>query len=675
MSCRVLQVLLHRRGIQHRCFASRARKRRKKNHMAYPIKPPTKVLRPDTDFPKAVLRRPDKVPMLSREDIPARPVRDLSEMSDEGDAQDGMRPIKPHEVAQMFRRDERTVGAVGDKIRHPSVLKQQLPREIKDIKEFSVDDIDPKKRPELQKFWYMPNPFRPQGTTAALSDTEYYRQFFADKDRALDGRQKEYEAMLADEKSQEDKEGRAGVARVRVKPSAYWIDEGYSTPEIGAVPFMQSMELRKAMMNEAYNVRKGCMLNVDVWEAFLRRAVELSDRVKARTLLRCLQAAASVRFPCTPEWKALVQSVCRRKTELLPQDFFYLFQACARQRWRDRHLLEALKAMALAWPKLKNKAAIKSANALAKLDMGREHLCQPLKISLHQRIDTLTPENCASMNALTIQECLRDVSVEPFLRQCMHHHQGVTFHQAKELTTLEYHLRLVRPGLYGRLDPSVKYFLEELRRDVIRAAGHTGQETFRDNPGEDSDREEEMAMGAGVDDEGEDDGEGDAPISDSDSDGDDATTPAQHDTGKQHGVSTMSSWVHRDVCRLLTHMGVPHTSGLKAGPYTVDIFHAPSNTLIELNAPFQYYVGTALLTAATRRRHEMLQAMGFRLQHISHTKWETLRTDAHKVAHLRRLLTLGDKSVSPSDDGASRETARGRREKARAETRASPLLQ
>ncbi|CAK0877107.1 unnamed protein product, partial [Prorocentrum cordatum] len=134
--------------------------------------------------------------------------------------------------------------------------------------------------------------------------------------------------------------------------------------------------------------------------------------------------------------------------------------------------------------------------------------------------------------------------------------------------------------------------------------------------------------------------------SDSDSDADlssdleDAPQLTGSSADRGYDKSVFSSEMHEDVSRILgSVLGVEHNNRIAAGPLSVDICHLSSMTVVEVAAPWQYYLRSGQVTALARRRHELLRAMGFRLAHVPFHRWAALQGDDEgKADFLRRLL-------------------------------------
>eukprot|EP00386_Alphamonas_edax_P001217 GDKI01003532.1.p1 GENE.GDKI01003532.1~~GDKI01003532.1.p1 ORF type:complete len:194 (+),score=36.59 GDKI01003532.1:3-584(+) len=99
-----------------------------------------------------------------------------------------------------------------------------------------------------------------------------------------------------------------------------------------------------------------------------------------------------------------------------------------------------------------------------------------------------------------------------------------------------------------------------------------------------------------------------------------------------------TSHLHKDVSRVLGMMRIEHLNGLKAGPFILDAFHPETSTIIEVNPPFQFYANTQHYTALSKRRHELLRAMGFTLVHIPHQSWNRMADDDQKIQYLKSHL-------------------------------------
>ena len=71
-------------------------------------------------------------------------------------------------------------------------------------------------------------------------------------------------------------------------------------------------------------------------------------------------------------------------------------------------------------------------------------------------------------------------------------------------------------------------------------------------------------------------------------------------------------------------MKLPLEERVLAGPFVFDFLCLATRTVLEVNPDFQYYRGTLQPTALARLRHELIEAMGFRLVHLPARRWAGL---------------------------------------------------
>ncbi|KAF4737767.1 hypothetical protein FOZ62_025996, partial [Perkinsus olseni] len=100
----------------------------------------------------------------------------------------------------------------------------------------------------------------------------------------------------------------------------------------------------------------------------------------------------------------------------------------------------------------------------------------------------------------------------------------------------------------------------------------------------------------------------------------------------------MSCPFHREVSELLSSAGLQLMNGVKAGPFNLDMFHGPTNTVIEVCPEWQFYANTTHLTSRSRVRHMLIRKMGFNLALVPFQTWESLSTAGDRLSWLSRHL-------------------------------------
>ncbi|CAK9086045.1 unnamed protein product [Durusdinium trenchii] len=393
---------------------------------------------------------------------------------------------------------------------------------------------------------------------------------------------------------------------------------------------MNTRELKFAMMNEAYLVRKwrsgqpkGQAPGVghspglpaeaqELWMAFGYRAAELAcgrsvqpmpgepEGVEGRvprvqcslqSTLRFLQAMASVQAGPHSAVLVLVNRVLENLRDLNPHQGFYVLQAMSRLRLKHPKAGRVLRHLSLAWRSLVEKTFVKSANAVAKLDLSQDLWAKPLKMTLFTWLSTMSPQNLLRLKAIAVMELLDEgEAMRSYLQRCLEDRHHLVY--SRHLQMVELHVHLLYPNLWNSLSEEVRLFLEE-----IREAANASRE---------------------------------------DSHSDDDDLPAT-ELVRQFDRQRFNSELHQEVSRMLSSMGLQHRNKLSAGPMVLDI-HLAEMCIVEAAPAWQYYLRSSHLTALARRRQEMLQAMGFQVIVIPHFEWFQLESPDAQREFLRQRL-------------------------------------
>ncbi|UKK02749.2 hypothetical protein MACK_002846 [Theileria orientalis] len=405
------------------------------------------------------------------------------------------------------------------------------------------------------------------------SNEEYYKSFFKDRERFFDGYGKQL--SLIERKIINSNESNGN--RTRISPLKYWIKPNYVSPERNEIMELNSFDLKFVMMNEAKHNSIGNSVNDKTWDALLDRAISLQKASNIRTLLRYLYSV-SIPSVTNPKVKGLVDIIYKRKHEMKPKHYVYLFQALSRLKIRDQRLSDDLYEMMLCWPILRNNFIIKAVNSLSKLDMVDNILINPLKETLSNRIHDLSGRECRRIKPISIMDMFTDDMTVEFLNRC-EYYKSYFGDSPRNMGLIELYLRLLRPNVYNNLNKSTKQFLADLRE-------------YRKSNKELLHEEKESTMSA----------------------------------------------EHEDISRILNIMNVKHQNCISAGQITLDIFEPTTNTVIEVNNKYQYYDGTMKLTSLAKRRHDLISAMGFRLFHIPYRWWNMLESDENKIEQIKRMF-------------------------------------
>jgi len=329
------------------------------------------------------------------------------------------------------------------------------------------------------------------------------------------------------------------------------------------------------------------------------------------TVLRFLQAMASVQAgPVTA-----VQSVSTRILEhlgnLKPQQCFYFLQALSRLRFRHPKAASVLERMSLVWRTLPEKQFIKAANAVAKLDLAENHWTKPLKIALVGSLPRLSGHSLCNLKSITVMELLNEpVSLTQYFEVCEQRRAEIWY--SRHLLMVELYVHLIHPDTWAELSDHIRAFLQEVRE------AYESRQTLKDKSDGASRRTDD---------------------SDSDESSSEDEQESRDRAGKKYDKNRFTSPLHQDVSTILSDsLRIEHSNKVAAGPMSLDIFHMPTKTVIEVAPRWQFYLRSPRPTALVRKRHELLVAMGFSIVHIPFHKWEPLQNDEEKAEFLRSRL-------------------------------------
>ncbi|GFE54403.1 RAP domain-containing, putative [Babesia ovis] len=490
-------------------------------------------------------------------------------------AKEDFNNLKPHEIREHMNATTRPVdleAKYGRKRARKMIKRHELkqhgkidwnPRDkVADagIKELDSDDIDINRRPRVEKFHFL------NKSIYDMTEDEFYRSFFRDRDRRIDGMENKLQ-HLQTEILKEEQSSLSAAPRTRIAPRAYWFKPNYVSPTPEEVSGLNSLNLRFVMMNEARKAISTNEIDHALWDAFLMRVNSISANIVSK-----------VQLVPNDHIKLLIDHIHRRKAEMKPKHYVFLFQALGRLRLRDQRLYDDLYEMVLCWSVLRNNFLVKAANALAKLGVCDSLLIQPLRQVLSKRLDLFSATDCLRLKAITVFDLFDDEMITLFLSKCEYHKKHFR-HYSRNLELVELHLRLLRTQLYDKLDDATKQFLIDIRQQTLskKLVDDNGTVTPMD-----TDKVEHL------------------------SDPHETVSGPLHSESVDGGQSKpiFHCTYHEDISRVLTHMGVYHRNYMVAGPFVLDIYEPRSNTVIEINTEYQYYHGTTHLTAtATRVLH------------------------------------------------------------------------
>ncbi|KAL8274703.1 hypothetical protein Esti_001418 [Eimeria stiedai] len=509
----------------------------------------------------------------------------------------------------------------------------------------------------------------------AATERDYFRRFFRDRDRALDGQPQQQQQQ------HEHKQEQGQLHKRRyIPPKEYWYAGEHEPPTALMASALGARDLKFVLMREARRIRLGGAADLSVWGALEARAAAIwrdTANVSARTILRMLQAFASVQLPMQPRHvEACMQAIVTRQAEMRPENYVHLFQALARLRLKHRICLLGLQEMMLSWAVLRNNFLIKAANSLSKLGLG-SHVCvTPLKLVLAVRIPTFTAQNCRLVKWVTGATLFSSAMLVDFLN-CAAKQQKAYLLQRRprDLQLMELYLRLQKPEVYEQLEIETQYFLEVIRNastatfsdssdeeeeagsvlgrpplwavctprdDVAQRLQQQQQQHSGTRRPEAALREQMQAEAFYTPIEAADKHQQQQQQQESE---EEAAVEKDQQQQQQQAKASYSSALHADISRTLSLMGVPHVNAALAGPSKADIYLPRAQVVIEAVAGFQFYANTQTLTTMSKLRHELFAGMGFQVLLIHQRQWLQLDSDEAKMELLRHLLPP---SVFPS---------------------------
>lgn len=314
----------------------------------------------------------------------------------------------------------------------------------------------------------------------------------------------------------------------------------------------------------------------------------------------------------------LLHRVLEHLKDLRPHQCFFILQAMSRLRLRHPKAGRILQQLSLAWRSLPEKKFVKAANAVAKLDLGKELWAKPLKVALEAWLPRMNGRHLANLKAIAVMELLDEPqAMHAYLEQCESLRNDIWY--SRHLQVVEAHVHLLYPELWNSLDERIRLFLQTVRtaaEESRQTQAQVQERSASENSEDESDEEVQAAV---------------APTFD-----------------KQR----FSSALHADISRMLTALGLEHSNKISAGPVLLDIVHLPSMVVVEAAALWQYYLRSPQITALARRRQEMISAMGFNLQVIPYFRWDTLKDDSAKAELLKKQLPKEVTSCMASHEGA-----------------------
>ncbi|EEQ98251.1 conserved hypothetical protein [Perkinsus marinus ATCC 50983] len=327
------------------------------------------------------------------------------------------------------------------------------------------------------------------------------------------------------------------------------------------------------------NQNSNLIVNEALWEAYLKRAAQLSDKCHFRSLLRVFQAAASVRIynrRVVPYYRTLLSACAVKFGEMKPENFCHLMQALSRLQYRDERLVMMLQKTALTWPTVTHKILVKAANSAAKLDLASQLWCKPLAIALSQAVceNTLIVKEFMNIKWITVVEMFDDATMINYLyrAEAVKREQLSDMRYSRHLQVVEMYVRLCKEeSVWEQLDDNVKEFLRDLRSDEESAEDERERLKGEKKKSKERQRKELHKYKKRLKKYGE-----------------KARPLAVKKIKTQR--KALSCELHGEVAELLVGVGLELMIGVKAGPFNLDMFHAATNTVIEVCPEWQFYV-------------------------------------------------------------------------------------
>lgn len=436
---------------------------------------------------------------------------------------------------------------------------------------------------KLKKFRWLPNPFLSEGDKRQGGPL-YYAKYFRDRDRRLDSKLVREEISrqsdLIGELGNEDK---VQDNAKRERKRAVW--RNYRPVTIAQVNGIDSLgKAGRILANEIHLFNEGAFDRSDILKALEKKVGELV--LTQRTEDNVDLVKIIYQFGVYQEMDPLVLNRCldvviSSLRGLKPENLVYLIEALSRLRFRDQRVLLVVDSLALCWPlvyKSSPNLLIRAANALSRLDVT---IAGDLAGVLGECLGNLNKKQLEKIKAVSLcnASIFHDVMLLDYFVLC--HRADVDYVRHVLLAFIK--IRSSKPELVQKLPVGTREWLEAA----------AGKESLRKE------------------------------------------TKAIVDTEDNE---KFSSFLHRDVSRMLENIGCNFVQRTSCGPVSFDIFIPEAGIVIEACSEFQFYQRTAKFTADARLRHDLIRSMGFKLIPVIHFHWNSLKDGEAKAAWIRQQL-------------------------------------
>lgn len=391
-----------------------------------------------------------------------------------------------------------------------------------------------------------------------------------------------------------------------------------------------------------------------VWPHLAAKAKNLAGVFTMDELVEVTKNFASVRLGDTELYLALLGEIPRHLSEAPAASACEVIRILARLRLRERSYVDMLSTHLMPYMRaaadtvIPARLFVQTGNALAALDV-RTNSKFVLSFLRHFqfRIYEFNAELIELFSPLFVVQYMNDEARKVFLLRAAEVQAG--FHgrpeSVRNLTLIEFALRKEHHSCIASLPSFVPRYLDKIRQ---LATVHPSECLFIPKPPvshkavyQDGSRSQSQQFQLR------------------------AKVSSAHDQlPKLPGtaaasVNVFSSSLHQDVSACLDHLGLAHENGVPAGPFLLDIVarnaEFPDHRIIyEIDTKSDYYLGTQMLTAEKKFRHQLLARLGYNGTHIAHHDWQHL-SPAHRAQYLLQL------QMKASERGSATRRAQGQR--------------
>ncbi|CAE7943873.1 prmC, partial [Symbiodinium necroappetens] len=142
------------------------------------------------------------------------------------------------------------------------------------------------------------------------------------------------------------------------------------------------------------------------------------------------------------------------------------------------------------------KKFVKAANAVAKLDLGKELWAKPLKVALEAWLPRMNGRHLANLKAIAVMELLDEPqAMHAYLEQCESLRNDIWY--SRHLQVVEAHVHLLYPELWNSLDERIRLFLQTVRtaaEESRQTQAQVQERSASENSEDESDEEVHAAV-------------------------------------------------------------------------------------------------------------------------------------------------------------------------------------